>query len=179
MSASQNVLSVEINNIQKEIKNPYKDMKDWLEEEKLDIDAMLEALQSLDELVKKFEACCDNNESVSKNIQSIQYGGRYNKVMQFFRKSENNLEEEKKNNERYIAILYEIIKLASFNMEFYLKNFKEEKIKDYYKTLKTFILDSNNNLQQNKQLWDTISKELEQKVQVNRKESNDSNNIIN
>ena len=83
MSASQNVLSVEINNIQKEIKNPYKDMKDWLEEEKLDIDAMLEALQSLDELVKKFEACCDNNESVSKNIQSIQYGGRYNKVMQF------------------------------------------------------------------------------------------------
>lgn len=153
-------------------------MKDWLEEEELDIDAMLEALQSLDELVKKFEACCDKNESVSKNIQSIQYGGR-SKVKQFFWKSENNLEEEKKNNERYIAILYEIIKLASFNMEFYLKNFKEEKIKDYYKTLKTFILDSNNNLQQNKQLWDTISKEVEQKVQVNRKESNDSNNIIN
>ena len=178
MSASQNVLSVEINNIQKEIKNPYKDMKDWLEEEELDIDAMLEALQSLDELVKKFEACCDKNESVSKDIQSIQYGG-HNKLKQLFRKSENNLEEEKKNNERYIAILYEIIKLASFNMEFYLKNFKEEKIKDYYKTLKTFILDSNNNLQQNKQLWDTISKEVEQKVQVNRKESNDSNNIIN
>ena len=64
-------------------------------------------------------------------------------------------------------------------MEFYLKNFKEEKIKDYYKTLKTFILDSNNNLQQNKQLWDTISKEVEQKVQVNRKESNDSNNSNN
>ena len=178
MSASQNVLSVEINNIQKEIKNPYKDMKDWLEEEELDIDAMLEALQSLDELVKKFEACCDNNESVSKNIQSIQYGRNY-KVIQFLRKSEKNLEEEKKNNERYIAILYEIIKLASFNMEFYLKNFKEEKIKDYYKTLKTFILDSNTNIHQNKELWNTISKEVEQKVQVKNKESNDSNNIIN
>ena len=177
LSGSQNELSEEIKNIQREIKNPYKDMKDWLEEEELDIDAMLEALLSLDELQKKFETCCDKDEKVSKNIQNIQFGR--NKVMQLFRKSENNLEEQKKNNEKDIAILYQIIKLASFNMECYLKNFKEDKIKDYYKTLKTFILDSNTNIHQNKELWDTISKEVEQKVQVKNKESNDSNNIIN
>ena len=49
-------------------------MKEWLEEEELDIEAMSEALLSLFDLIKKFEGCCDKDEEVSKNIQMIQFG---------------------------------------------------------------------------------------------------------
>lgn len=149
-------------------------MKEWLEEEELDIEAMSEALLSLDELIKKFESCCDKDEKVNKDIQMIQFGR--SRVKQLFTRSENGLEEKKKNNEKDIAILYQIIKLASFQMECYLATYKTDKIQEYYKTLKAFLTDSHHNLDENKKLWDTISTEVEQKV--NSKKS-DSNNIIN
>ena len=70
-------------------------MKEWLEEEELDIEAMSEALLSLFDLIKKFEGCCDKDEEVSKNIQKIQFG--HNRVKQLlFGRSENGLEEKKR-----------------------------------------------------------------------------------
>ena len=150
-------------------------MKEWLEEEELDIEAMSEALLSLFDLIKKFEGCCDKDEEVSKNIQMIQFG--HNRVKQLlFGRSENGLEEKKKIHEKDIAILYQIIKLASFQMECYLSTFKQDKIKEYYQTLKTFITDSHKNLEDNNKLWNNISLEVEAKV--NSKKI-DNNKIIN
>ena len=150
-------------------------MKEWLEEEELDIEAMSEALLSLFDLIKKFEGCCDKDEEVSKNIQKIQFG--HNRVKQLlFGRSENGLEEKKKIHEKDIAILYQIIKLASFQMECYLSTFKQDKIKEYYQTLKTFITDSHKNLEDNNKLWNHSSLEVEEKV--NSKKI-DNNKIIN
>ena len=150
-------------------------MKEWLEEEELDIEAMSEALLSLFDLIKKFEGCCDKDEEVSKNIQMIQFGHKRVKQLLFGR-SENGLEEKKKIHEKDIAILYQIIKLASFQMECYLSTFKQDKIKEYYQTLKTFITDSHKNLEDNNKLWNNISLEVEEKV--NSKKI-DNNKIIN
>ena len=150
-------------------------MKEWLEEEELDIEAMSEALLSLFDLIKKFEGCCDKDEEVSKNIQKIQFG--HNRVKQLlFGRSENGLEEKKKIHEKDIAILYQIIKLASFQMECYLSTFKQDKIKEYYQTLKTFITDSHKNLEDNNKLWNNISLEVEEKVNSTKI---DNNKIIN
>ena len=149
-------------------------MKEWLEEEELDIEAMSEALLSLFELIKKFEGCCDKDEKFIKNIQMIQFGSR-NRVMQLFTRSENGLEEKKKINEKDIAILYQIIKLASFQMECYLSTFKKDKIKEYYQTLKTFITDSHKNIEDNNKLWNNIALEVEEKVNSKKND----NKIIN
>ena len=61
-------------------------------------------------------------------------------------------------------------------MECYLSTFKQDKIKEYYQTLKTFITDSHKNLEDNNKLWNNISLEVEEKV--NSKKI-DNNKIIN
>ena len=89
-------------------------MKEWLEEEELDIEAMSEALLSLFDLIKKFEGCCDKDEKVSQKIQMIQFG--HNRVKQLFGRSENGLEEKKK---IHVGALRRVVRSSERNAEMY------------------------------------------------------------
>lgn len=132
------------------LSNPYVLLNDWLEEEKLDIEAMVQALDGLTNLNDALEKLSKKLESIEGSIKTLQAGQKDFKTIFKFKNKEDtlgDLDKEKIETESNIQNLEMIIKLASFNMECYLDIFKEKKLKEYYIHLKMFAeLQKNNNL---------------------------------
>ena len=137
-------------------------LSEWLEEEELDIEAMLEALGSLTNLNNTYDKLGEKLDSIEKDLKSLQYGD-LNIVKKLFKKKETeiaNLEKEKETTESNIETLHLIIKYASFNMEEYLEVFKKDKINEYYKHLKSFSLVQKENDRVLQDLWGYVKTDL-------------------
>ena len=155
-------LSEKILKLKESIRNPYVLLDEWLEEEQIDIESMIEALNSLTSLSTTYEKLGEKLDSIEKDLKSLQFGD-LNFVSKLFKKKETelaNLEKEKETIESSIETLGMIIKYASFNMEESLDKFKKDKINEYYKHLKSFSVvqkDNDNFLQE---LWNEVKSNL-------------------
>ena len=155
-------LSEKVLKLKDSIINPYVLLSEWLEEEELDIEAMLEALGSLTKLNNTYDKLGEKLDSIEKDLKSLQYGD-LNIVKKLFKKKETeiaNLEKEKETTESNIETLHLIIKYASFNMEEYLEVFKKDKINEYYKHLKSFSLVQKENDRVLQDLWGYVKTDL-------------------
>ena len=155
-------LSEKVLKLKDSIINPYVLLSEWLEEEELDIEAMLEALGSLTNLNNTYDKLGEKLDSIEKDLKSLQYGD-LNIVKKLFKKKETeiaNLEKEKETTESNIETLHLIIKYASFNMEEYLEVFKKDKINEYYKHLKSFSLVQKENDRVLQDLWGYVKTDL-------------------
>lgn len=149
-----------IEKMKEQLSNPYVDLYEWLEEEEIEIEAMLEALSSFDGLLSSFDKLSEKSDSLDQDIKSIQFGQKGFKNM--FRNKETALAEKeasKKKTEEEIEILHSIIRYSAFNMECYLEYFKNDKLNDYYRHLKIFATLQKQNDQVLNNLWETVSKD--------------------
>ena len=123
-----------ISNAQEKVINPYERLYDAISEDYLNTEAMIEALQSLKDLQETYN-------KLSKKLQSG--------------KSKN----DKESLEKEVNDLGEIIKIATFNMQNTIDNFKVVSLDNYYAELSRIDGDTEKNSTIFDDLWETVVKD--------------------
>ena len=140
-------------------KNPYDRLYDSLTEDYLDTEAMKEALDSLKGLQESYDKLTKNFTTVNTQLTELQAGKSNLKSIFSFKSREddiNNLIEEKDKIEKNLSLLNHIIKIATFNMQNEITNFKFTCLEHYYDQLKQFEEDTLFNAKLGEELWDII-----------------------
>jgi hypothetical protein len=142
--------------------NPYTPMFDWLQEEEIDIEAMIEAIASLQNLYETYERLTQKISSLDTDLKGLRSGRKSIKSMFSFKSKEEdvkNIETEKLNSEKSLLDLEGVVKLATYNIDSYIEYFKVEKLAGYYHNLKLFAeLQKTNSLKIN-ELWECVSQD--------------------
>jgi len=112
---------------------------DWLTEEELDVEAIIESIASLNYLSESKEKLIQKKNTLVTNINDLSTGKTT--IKNFFSiKSKKNetteLEKQKTIIEEQIKYLDLILKIATFNMEKNIQAIKVEKLTGYYQSLK-------------------------------------------
>ena len=141
--------------LEKILNNPFVALDGWLEEERLDIDAAIESIESLNNLNSRSEKMGMKIESIDFEIKQLQYGsqGFLSGIFKSKEAKMSELENSKTSAQDDMQKLIIINKMAHYRMEKFIGEFKEEKANSYYKTIKLYAyLQRDNNLY-NKELW--------------------------
>ncbi len=132
-------------------------------EEIIDIEAMIEAISSLNGLYEKRDKISEKITDLQKDIAKAQEGKTSLKSFFNFKSSKEELLSkyiaEKTENENNLKLLGQILIIVSYNLENQIQKFKAEKMTTYYDSLKNLadILKSNNeNLNE---LWSTVTED--------------------
>ena len=150
-----------IEKLKEQLNNPYVDLFEWLEEENIEIEAMLEALSGFDNMVNTYEKLTQKSDSLDQDIKNLQFGqgGGFTSLFKNKDKILAELQASKKKTEEDIQNLHNIIKLTAFNMESHLESFKTDKLNEYYRHLKIFATLQKQNDQVLNELWETVGKD--------------------
>lgn len=157
------------------LNNPYQPLNDWLEEEQLDVEAVIQAMNSFIALNETYDKTCQKSDQLNAEIKNIMNGLKTFKGLLSFKSKENtifDLENAKKEADANIGYLHQIIKICCFNMENKIEEFKQEKMKNYYCYLRLFAeIQKENNWIFN-DLWNSLDKDLNiQQQQIKSEES--------
>lgn len=155
-------LNEKIRNLKDTLVNPYATLNEWLEEEESDIEAMLEALASLKGLESTKTKLQQKLESLTSGIDSFRSSGKKTFSMMFknAESAVNEMEKEKETTVSNINYLDEIVKMASFNMEWYIERFKKEKKYEYFRHLKIFANIQKTNTSILDDLWQMVKNSM-------------------
>jgi len=123
-----------ISNAQEKVINPYDRLYDAITEDYLNTEAMIEALETLKELQDS-----------------------YNKLIKHATNSKN--KDKDANKEKNANDLGEIIKIATFNMQNTIDNFKVVSLDNYYAELSRIDGDTEKNAKIFDNLWETVVKD--------------------
>ncbi|MCQ2821627.1 MAG: hypothetical protein MJ252_30585 [archaeon] len=135
-------LSKAIKDLQEKIENPYYKLYQYLLEDLLDIEAMLDAFESGKLLQDSYDKIVKDFFSISSELTDIQSGsGGIMAIFGIKNKEEQVKEvtEQKKKLEKEMNNLGQVIKMVTFNMDRQIKKFKENYLKSYYKELESLM----------------------------------------
>ena len=151
-----------ISNAQEKVINPYDRLYEAITEDYLDTEAMKEALESLKKLQDDYNKLTKNLTSTNITLNDLQAGKSNIKSMLSFKGREENISGlmmEKEKLEKDIENLGQVIKIATFNMQNQIKNFKNVSLEHYYGELSRIEKDTESNAKIFDDLWDTVVKD--------------------
>ena len=151
-----------ISNAQEKIINPYDRLYEAITEDYLDTEAMQEALESLKGLQDNYNKLTKNLTSTNVKLNDLQAGKSNIKNMFSFKGREGNISGlmmEKEKLETDIENLGQVIKIATFNMQNQIKNFKNISLENYYGELSRIEKDTESNSKIFDDLWETVVKD--------------------
>ena len=151
-----------ISNAQEKVINPYDRLYEAITEDYLDTEAMKEALESLKKLQDDYNKLTKNLTSTNITLNDLQAGKSNIKSMFSFKGREENISGlmmEKEKLEKDIENLGQVIKIATFNMQNQIKNFKNVSLEHYYGELSRIEKDTESNAKIFDDLWDTVVKD--------------------
>lgn len=155
-------LCEKIMKLKQNLKNPYIQLNEWLEDEVLDVEAMEEALSSLLHLIESYEKILQEIEGIESKAKALEEGYGSIKLMITFKNKDtviNELQEKRTILHNTSSTLLQIIKIASLCLDGYLEYFKIEKFDRFYSHLRAFSeLQKDNNSILN-DLWDCVNKD--------------------
>lgn len=159
----QNIdISKNISTAEENLINPYDRLFDSFTEDFLDAEAMQEALEGLKNLRETYNKLTKNLTSVNVQLNDLQAGKTNVKNLLSFKNKEDNSNKlmiEKEKLEKDIDNLGQIIKIATFNMQIQIKNFKSISLENYYKELRLIQEDTERNAKIIDTLWDSVIKD--------------------
>ena len=171
---SFSLLSEKFLKLKQEMINPFIALKNWLEEETLDIEAMQIAIRQINQLLEDEIKLKDKLELLKKELS-----GQVSLFKGLFKKKDDIIteaEKEKVSTEQKIKELEVIIKIVLNHMEEnQIEVFKNDKIQNYYKYLKKFAILQ---IEANKvisELWSLVTKQI--KMNKDFKENKLAQNI--
>ena len=144
------------------ILNPYVILEVWIEEEELDVDAMITVINSLIKLQDTLDKFIQRNSAIDVEQKKAE-AGQTGFLKSIFKKKDeiiNDLSKEKETVEDNIKNLTEIIRISTFSLENKMNIFKEEKISNYFKNLKIFVLLQRKNDKNISGLWSKVKESL-------------------
>ena len=149
-----------ISNAQEQVINPYDRLYDAITEDYLNIEAMKEALETLKDLQDTYNKLNKNFTNTNLHLSELQSGK--SSVKTIFKNKEkeiNKLSTAKENKEKDINDLGQIIKIATFNMQNTIENFKVISLDNYYAELSRLEGDTEKNATIFDDLWETVVKD--------------------
>ena len=131
-----------IENLNNKYENPYIKLLEWIEEEELDIEAILETFEDLNYLNGQYEKLCKKKEDNELDIKSVNITYSIKSIFSFKTQDEEKkqLDEKGKNIDNELKEYLDLVKICYFIMEKFIPEFKELKINSYYKILKNFSI---------------------------------------
>ena len=160
-NSSNSDLVEKIKILDKKMINPFTSLKDWLEEEILDAEAMLLAIKGINDLVEKEEKFNQKLTTIENELKKVESGGSSIKTL--FKKKDNVINKMTKNKEdssQKLENLQLLVKILADNMEKQINEFKETKTHSYYKNLKMFAILQKESSKVIKEIWDTIKNSI-------------------
>ena len=151
-----------ISNAQEKVINPYDRLYEAITEDYLDTEAMQEALESLKTLQDNYNKLTKNLTSTNITLNDLQAGKSSIKSMLSFKGREESISGlmmEKEKLEKDIENLGQVIKIATFNMQNQIKNFKNVSLEHYYGELSRIEKDTESNAKIFDDLWETVVKD--------------------
>ena len=149
--------------LDKKMINPFISLKDWLEEEILDSEAMLLAIKGIIDLMEKEEKFEQKLTSIENEIKKVEAGGSSIKTL--FQKKDNvinKMTKEKEETKQKLENVQLLVKILMDNMEKQINDFKGTKTHSYYKNLKIFAILQKESNKVIKELWDIIKISINQ-----------------
>jgi hypothetical protein len=137
-------------------------MYDWLLEEEIDMEAMIEAITSLNGLYENQEKLNQKLISLDNSLKNLKSGKKNLKAFFTLKSSTEEataVESEKRNVEKNLNDLSSVIKIATYNMDSYIEYFKVEKLAGYYKNLKSFAELQKTNSTRINDLWNCVGED--------------------
>jgi hypothetical protein len=169
-------LTDKILKVKEKIFNSFASLKEWVEGEILDVNALLEALNGINNLNIALEKLTNKITSIENDIKKMQYNQKnLNFLKTFFKKKEDiisDLEKDKIKCEEDVTNLSALIKIVTFNMEGFIETYKAEKVDDYYRNLKLFIIYQKENNRVMQELWSEVKTILNSNKNINNLEEN-------
>ena len=149
-----------ISNAQEQVINPYERLYDAITEDYLNIEAMKEALETLKDLQDTYAKLNKTFSNTNTQLNELQAGK--SSVKTIFKNKEkeiSKLANEKETMEKDINDLQQIIKIATFNMQNTIENFKTVSLDNYYAELARIDGDTEKNATIFDDLWETVVKD--------------------
>ncbi len=137
-------------------------MNDWLLQEEVDIEAMIEAISSLNNLFETEKKMAQKLTALDSNLNNLKSGRKSFKNLFSLKSSTeeaNSVSIEKSNIEKSHREINQIIKISVCNMESTIKLFRIEKLSNYYKNLKLFSELQKSNSAKIESLWDSVAED--------------------
>ena len=156
-------LSEKMIKLKQELVNPFVAFRDWLQEETLDVEAMLIAIKGLYNLLEQENKLKTKLAELEEQVKKGQQG-QVNIFKSLFKKKEDIIaetEKEKDLTQQKINDIEEIIRIVGDNMENQMEIFKADKTKNYYKYLKTFAIMQRESNRVIRELWTLVHKVLD------------------
>ena len=161
-NSNNTVLNEKIEKIKELLLNPYIILEIWIEEEELDTDAMICVINSLIKLQENLEKLRQRSSAIDSEQKKAEVGQTSFLKSIFKKKDEiiNQLNKEKETVEDNIKNLSEIIRYSTFSLENQMNKFKEDKIANYFRHLKIFILLQRKNDKNVIDIWRNVKESL-------------------
>lgn len=161
-NSNNTVLNEKIEKIKELLLNPYIILEIWIEEEELDTDAMICVINSLIKLQENLEKLRQRSSAIDIEQKKAEVGQTSFFKSIFKKKDEiiNQLNKEKETVEDNIKNLSEIIRYSTFSLENQMNKFKEDKIANYFRHLKIFILLQRKNDKNVIDIWRNVKESL-------------------
>ena len=155
---SYSSLSEKVLKLKQDMINPFVALRDWLQEEILDVEAMQIAIKQIFTLLETEDKLKSKLNSLEEDLKKGQ-AGQVNFFKTIFKKKEEVIaetEKEKETTQQKILDIQEIIKIVGDNMENQIEVFKNDKTKNYYKYLKMFAILQRESNRVIRELWDLV-----------------------
>ncbi len=159
---SYSSLSEKVLKLKHEMINPFSAFQNWLEEDALDVEAMLIAISHFYQLLDNEMKLKDKLNMIEEDIKKGQ-AGQVSFIKGLFKKKEDIIAESEKEREatqQKINDIQVIIKIVGDNMESQIELFKTEKTKSYYKYLKMFAILQRESNKVVRELWTLVKNAL-------------------
>ena len=149
-----------ISKVQEEVINPYDRLYNAINEDVLNLEAMLEALETLKGLNDSYNKLTKNLNNINIELTELQSGKTSVKTI-FKKKAKeiDKLSEEKEALEKDIDNLGQIIKITTFNMQSSIQEFKTTSLDNYYAELSRIESDTERNATIFDNLWEAVIKD--------------------
>ena len=162
INPSNNELSEKVLKLKQEMVNPFVALRDWLQEEVLDVEAMQLAIEQFYGLLKQEEKLKAKLVELEEDVKKGQQG-QVNIFKTIFKKKEDVIaetEKEKEITQQKIADIEEIIKIVGDNLENQMEIFKNDKTNNYYKYLKIFSIMQREANRVIREIWSLVGSSL-------------------
>jgi hypothetical protein len=159
---SYSSLSEKVLKLKQEMINPFSAFQNWLEEDALDVEAMLIAIKQFYQLLDTEQKLKDKLNLIEEDIKKGQ-AGQVSFIKGLFKKKEDIIaetEKEKEVTQQKINDVQVIIKIVGDNMESQIELFKSDKTKSYYKYLKMFAILQRESNKVVRELWTLVKNAL-------------------
>ena len=141
--------------------NPFVALRDWLQEEILEVEAMQLAIKKIHNLLETEEKLKSKLNKLEEEMKKGEQG-QFNFIKSILKNKEimAEVEKDKENTQQKIGDFGEIIKIVGDNMESQIEHFKNDGTQNYYKYLKIFAIMQKESNKEVREFWTLVKNAL-------------------